>query len=1196
MALDASGNILVTGSAYNGSTNGHDLYVVKYNSSGTKLWHQTYNGAGNGTDLGSAVVCASNGTVFVTGAASQSLIDVDLLTLCYASNGTLTWSQTWDNASLIDAGTSLSLSGTRVLVSGVSQANFNTWEYAALRYEQSNGSLVSSTVTNQGGTNIEMVSAAATDASGNLYLTGALGVSGQGFNIKTIKLSPTLQVLWTANWNGTANLDDAARAITVDTSGNVFVAGYTTATDRDGLLLKYSPSGSLLSSAADNSTGAGEFTGIALTAAQEVFVGGFTSAQGNKDFLALLYSNGGSLRWSETYNGYSNADDEAQQVTPDGSGNFLLSGTSGQSTLSVKYTRHSLLVPLDEAVNAPFVENRGQLLDTDDRPADDIRYYTRSNYPNVYILDDRASFAFAHIDTSASTQDTMTRVDLLFSSHGQTSGATVAVGLERQEDFHNYYLGHIPEGRERVPLENKVLHPDIYTKVDAMYGLGEDGFFIRLICKPGSSPGDIRMQFVGHTALSIQTDGSLRVETMLEDLILAEPTAVFSDASGTESAAGWTPDFVINNDGTVSFSIGTVPSGSSLIVKTGRRRYDPEEELPTWWSTYYGWTGRDTESAVECDVESNVYTCGRSSSQSFPVGNFVLSAQGQSDWTVNKFNISGVPQWFVMIGHIDPADFIEKAVDISVEADAFLYVGGIAASPWPNTLLKNPNGGYHDETFNDPATRARGAIVRMRKNDGVLEWGTFFGDKGLSFEAIMGVEALDNGGVAAVGYTWQNNGQNSLWQNTNPGGGALQQDFGDMYIGEFNAGDQLIWATKFGPEAQEGSQNSNYPADIAADGNGNLLVVGQIDFDGTPSTDDKFPTGGGLPIAVLGNDGFAARFSAARALTWSTYIGGSNNDYCAGVAVDPNTNEVVVLGTTSSSVGQGFPIVGQGVPNGDDGSLDGPSDLFLAKFANNGTLLHSRYFGGDNREFTDAYSGYQGDGVFVMNNPCNGVAVGSGGNIYISGSAGDDLPTVWSINPSPPAWYFPNFSGGNSDAFVAAFASDFSLGYCTYLGGSREDRGNAIAYTDVINDIRPAVVMVGRTENFSANYPTAKELPDTYYNSAFLGGPFDGVITRISFDGIVDKTNEPLLPISAVEISPNPSVTNLIFTVDDKYLGEQALLFIHDTQGKVLMTRSCDFIQNHTSVDIQHLPTGIYIARISFDSGTWSGKFVKSSK
>ncbi|MCC7467377.1 MAG: hypothetical protein IT261_13945, partial [Saprospiraceae bacterium] len=189
IALDASGNILVTGSAYNGATNGHDLFLVKYNSSGTKLWHQTYTGTGTGTDAGAAVICNASGDVFVTGATSKTFPDVDVLTLCYAPNGTLIWDEVWDNTDLFDAGATLSLLGTRVFITGASQTNFNTWEYAVVRYEQSNGSFVSATVTNAGGTNIELVSAATIDAVGNIYITGALGVSGQGFNIKTIKLS-----------------------------------------------------------------------------------------------------------------------------------------------------------------------------------------------------------------------------------------------------------------------------------------------------------------------------------------------------------------------------------------------------------------------------------------------------------------------------------------------------------------------------------------------------------------------------------------------------------------------------------------------------------------------------------------------------------------------------------------------------------------------------------------------------------------------------------------------------------------------------------------------------------------------------------------------------------------------------------------------------------------------------------------------
>ena len=102
IALDPSGNVLITGSAYNGSTNGYDLYTVKFNASGTKLWHQTYNGSGNSYDGGTAVICSSSGSVYVTGGTSASATNIDVLTICYNSSGTAQWTQTYNNASYYD--------------------------------------------------------------------------------------------------------------------------------------------------------------------------------------------------------------------------------------------------------------------------------------------------------------------------------------------------------------------------------------------------------------------------------------------------------------------------------------------------------------------------------------------------------------------------------------------------------------------------------------------------------------------------------------------------------------------------------------------------------------------------------------------------------------------------------------------------------------------------------------------------------------------------------------------------------------------------------------------------------------------------------------------------------------------------------------------------------------------------------------
>ena len=1195
IALDPSENILITGSAYNGSTNNYDLFTAKYNPSGAKLWHALHNGAGNSFDGGTAIACASNSDVFVTGGAWASLVNVDMVTIGYNSSGTNLWTRTYDNASLSDAGGAVSVASSQVTATGFTQVNATTWEYITIQYSQGFGLVTASTVTSLGGTTIERANAAVIDASGNIYITGALGGSGTGLNVKTVKLDAGLNILWTASWNGASNQDDTGRGIVVDASGNVFIAGYTTAGgQRDALLLKYSSGGTLsFAQTYDGEEGADEFAGLAMSSAGEIFAAGYTTRKGNKDFYSAFYDGSGSLRWSEAYNGLLNGDDEVQYVSGDGAGSYVVSGPStgltsggGSATvLSVKYARHSLVKPVDEAVNAPFIQNRGQALDTDGDPASTVRYYSHSTYPNVYLLDNSVSYVFAHIDTIPSSEDTMARIDLTFPT-GYTGRPNAPTGLEEQAYHNNYYLGHIPEGRERVPLDNKVLFPSLYPYIDALFGQGQDGLFLRFTYQTGSHPADLKMDFAGETAISILGNGDLKVETALEDLILPKPEAITISGAGVEAdVTAWAPAYSIGGDGKVSITTGTYDTDKTLVVKVGRDR-GPDDLVELWWSTYYGWTGTDMEAAVDCDQDGFVYTCGRSFISMFPVGSTILSPMGQSDWTVNKFNLSGEPQWFVMIGGLgDPVDFEERSRDISVGNSDFLYVGGVAGSPWPSAMLPN-TGGFHDDDFNVNNTE-RGVVTKLEKIGGTLKWGTFFGDGGLLRESILGVEALSGGGVAVVGFAQGGTGP-SLWTNVDPGGNAHQSTVGDMYIGEFNTGNALTWATKFGP-ANDELNDSNAPTDIVEDGNGNLFVVGVIIKDATSG--DEFPTGGGYAKDPSAPDGFVAKFADDRDLVWSTYLGGSGLDYCSGVAFDPTNNDIVVVRTAESTVLQGFPIVGSGNAVLDDGTLGGSSDLFLAKFANNGTLLHSRYFGGDAKDNTDRHV-LGGDGIGTLH-PSNGVAVDEDGNIFITGSAGDGLPVAW---PNPiPLWYFPDFSGGVSDAFVAALAPNFKIEYCTYLGSSNEDHGTGIAVFNTDSPSRHSIFMVGRTRLFSNNYPTQKETALSYFNNAFLGSEFDGVISNIKTNAIIVDTKEAQIPATAVSVSPNPCSDFISIQIDGEYLG-QGMVRIYDLVGRQVRQSPLSPGQSRLTINTRQLIPGAYAIGVSLPSGTWSGKFVKSTK
>lgn len=153
-------------------------------------------------------------------------------------------------------------------------------------------------------------------------------------------------------------------------------------------------------------------------------------------------------------------------------------------------------------------------------------------------------------------------------------------------------------------------------------------------------------------------------------------------------------------------------------------------------------------------------------------------------------------------------------------------------------------------------------------------------------------------------------------------------------------------------------------------------------------------------------------------LSYSTYLGGVNNDEGFGIAVDADVSAYVVGQTYSSN----YPTVDPYQGNQND------MDVFVSKLNPSGTaLLYSTYLGGSENE-----TGF-------------GIALDSAGRIVVAGeSESSDFPT---------ANGYQSVHGGGScdgqpcdDVFVAQLSSDGSqLLYSTYLGGSQEDDGLAVA-------------------------------------------------------------------------------------------------------------------------------------------------------
>jgi hypothetical protein len=83
LAIDGSGALYVTGSAYNG-VSGNDYVTLKYSPTGEIVWELLYNGPGNGNDNATDIEVDQIGNIFVTGQSAGIGTSYDYLTIKYS--------------------------------------------------------------------------------------------------------------------------------------------------------------------------------------------------------------------------------------------------------------------------------------------------------------------------------------------------------------------------------------------------------------------------------------------------------------------------------------------------------------------------------------------------------------------------------------------------------------------------------------------------------------------------------------------------------------------------------------------------------------------------------------------------------------------------------------------------------------------------------------------------------------------------------------------------------------------------------------------------------------------------------------------------------------------------------------------------------------------------------------------------------
>lgn len=345
MKVDALGNVYVTGSQFGISSS--TIVTVKYDAAGNQLWAASYDGPGTGSDAAAALAIDASGNVYVTGKEFGNGTSNDLVTIKYDANGNQLWVASYNGlGNRQDLGNAIAVDGSgNVYVTGQSQTGFafTTWDYITIKYDAAGNEQWTRLYNGPANFGDRAVSIG-TDAAGNIYVTGDSPGSGTSNDYATIKYDASGNELWVSRYNGPGNGGDTPRELVVDAAGNAHVTGFSfdSVNSNDIATVKYDTNGNEIWVDRLNIQPGSpdDGNGLALDAAGNVYLAGLTfDLTGNTFQNAVIakYDSGGNLLWSKVYNGPDNARDEVYDIAVDALGDVYVTGVTSDLTFATDF-------------------------------------------------------------------------------------------------------------------------------------------------------------------------------------------------------------------------------------------------------------------------------------------------------------------------------------------------------------------------------------------------------------------------------------------------------------------------------------------------------------------------------------------------------------------------------------------------------------------------------------------------------------------------------------------------------------------------------------------------------------------------------------------------------------------------------------------------------------------------------------------
>ncbi len=433
------------------------------------------------------------------------------------------------------------------------------------------------------------------------------------------------------------------------------------------------------------------------------------------------------------------------------------------------------------------------------------------------------------------------------------------------------------------------------------------------------------------------------------------------------------------------------------------------------YSSLFGGDGFDYIGGIKIAPNGDIVITGHTYSKNLPVTSDAIQLDLKEDFDPKPdiflaiFDNSGTQlKYLTYLGGL-LADYCEG---LAIDQSGNIYIGGYTEEAQDFPISEFAFQKIHAGGFD--------AFVTKLSPDGTeILFSTYVGGKGDDYLTDIEIDPL--GRAVFAGYTTIEKDLD-LYPVTTDAYQKKHNGIVDAFVTQLNeSGDALIYSTLYGGSKEE------FSSAVSVAPNGIIYISGATYSEDLPLSaysldstyNDKISDSGDVFVAILDE--------AATRLIYSSYLGGSGDDFAYDLAIDDSGN-FYVTGSTSST---NFPVSVEAFDKNfnDDNPDIGKGDGFVTKFKWNGRKIkYSTYIGstGTERSFR--------------------VVVDDFHEAYITGS------TNYIDFPITSDAFQKNFNDEQqeSDGFLVRFSPrGDKLRYASYLGGNSPDVGREL---EVLHD------------------------------------------------------------------------------------------------------------------------------------------------